>query len=86
MASREHGVSRIATGTRLALQVAVVAVAYYASGRLGLLLAIPPGYATAVWPASGIALAAAVLAGPRVLPGVALGSFALNIAHPEPPR
>ena len=63
------------------VSVLLVALAYYASGRLGLLLAIPPGYATAVWPASGIALAAALLLGVRVLPGVWLGSFAINIAN-----
>src|SRR5690349_5163646 len=64
---------------RLLLSIAVVAAGYYLSGRAGLLLAVPPGYATAIWPASGIALAAAVLGGWRVLPGVVLGSFALNI-------
>ena len=40
----------------LPAKLAVIAAAYYVVGRLGLLLAIPPGYATAVWPASGIAL------------------------------
>jgi diguanylate cyclase (GGDEF)-like protein len=69
---------RNASGARLLL-IAAVAAAYYLSGRAGLLLAIPPGYATAVWPASGIALAVAVLAGPRVLPGIALGSLAVNL-------
>jgi len=41
----------------LLAKLAAMAAAYYVVGRLGLLLAIPPGYATAVWPASGIALA-----------------------------
>lgn len=54
--------------------------AYYIAGRLGLLLAIPPGYATAVWPPSGIALAAVLLAGNRVWPGIWLGSFLVNVA------
>ncbi|MGH8517757.1 MAG: CHASE domain-containing protein, partial [Panacagrimonas sp.] len=44
----------------------------------GLLLAVPPGYATAVWPASGVALAAVLLWGLRVAPGVMIGSFAVN--------
>ncbi len=56
-----------------------VAAAYLVAGKLGLLLAIPPGYATAVWPASGIALAAVLLFGGRVLPGILLGSFLVNI-------
>lgn len=66
-----------ALGTVVA--VALVAGVYYLSGRLGLLLAIPPGYATAVWPASGIALAAVLLDGRRALIGVALGSALINL-------
>jgi signal transduction histidine kinase len=60
---------------------ALVALAYYASGRLGLLLAIPPGYATAVFPASGIALAAILLYGYRMAPGILAGSFAVNLSQ-----
>src|SRR4030095_4866999 len=58
---------------------AAMAAAYYVVGRLGLLLAIPPGYATAVWPASGIALAGILLFGYRVWPGILLGSFLINL-------
>ena len=58
---------------------AAMAAAYYVVGRLGLLLAIPPGYATAVWPASGIALAGTLLFGYRVWPGILLGSFLINL-------
>ena len=56
-----------------------VAVAYWAFGKLGLSLAVPPGYATAVWPPSGIALAAMLIFGYRIWPGVFLGSFAVNL-------
>jgi signal transduction histidine kinase len=56
-----------------------LALLYYLTGRLGLLLAIPPGYATAVWPPSGIALAGLLLFGDRVWPGVFAGSLALNV-------
>jgi signal transduction histidine kinase len=59
--------------------IALTAAAYYASGRLGLLLAIPPGYATAVWPPSGIALAALLVGGRRCWPGVWLGSMLINL-------
>src|SRR5262245_60687408 len=65
--------------SELPVMVSAVAVAYYVVGRLGLLLAIPPGYATAVWPASGIALAVTLLFGYRVWPGVLLGSFLINL-------
>ncbi len=68
------------TSNRL-LQFLLVAVGYYLSGRLGLLLAIPPGYATAVWPASGIALAATLLLGRNATAGVFAGSFAVNISN-----
>ena len=64
---------------RLALVILATAAAYYLTGRLGLALAIPPGYATIIWPPAGIALAAAALAGPRVWPGVAFGSFLINL-------
>lgn len=65
--------------SRTALLILAVAAAYAVSGRLGLALAIPPGYATAIFPAAGIALGAAILHGSRALPGVWLGSFAMNI-------
>ncbi len=59
--------------------ILLVAAAYYLSGRLGLLLAVPPGYATAVWPPSGIALAVMLAYGVRLWPGVWIGSFLINV-------
>ncbi len=44
-----------------------------------MLLAIPPGYASPIWPAAGLALAAVLLWGYRVWLGVWLGSFAANL-------
>ena len=61
------------------LTAAAVAVAYYGAGRLGLLLAMPPGFATTVWPPSGIALVGVLLFGYRVWPGIWLGSFTVNV-------
>ncbi len=61
-------------------KIAGIAVAYFALGKLTLLLAIPPGYATAVWPAAGIALAGTLLFGYRVWPGVFVGSFLVNVS------
>lgn len=56
-------------------------LAYLIAGRVGLSLAIPPGFASAVWPASGVALAMALLY-PRTatILGVGLGSFILNLS------
>ncbi len=61
-------------------RVVILAAGYTLTGIVGLSLAIPPGYATAVWPPSGIALAAILLWGPRVWPGVAAGSVLVNLA------
>jgi len=54
--------------------VVVLAIAYYVAAKPGLLLAIPPGYATAVWPAAGIALVG-VLLRQAAWPGIVAGSF-----------
>lgn len=64
---------------RTALVVTCVAVAYLITGKLGLMLAIPPGYATAIFPASGVALAATLLWGVRGSVGAWLGSFSMNL-------
>ena len=55
-----------------------VAVGYAICGLLGQLASVPPGYSTIIWPASGLALGAALLFGNRALFGVLLGSFAIN--------
>lgn len=55
-------------------------IAYYLSGKLGLYLAIPPGFASAVWPASGTALACILMLNTSsAAAGVMAGSFALNL-------
>ena len=60
-------------------QVAAVAAIYLLAAKLSLLLAIPPGYATPVWPPSGIALAAALALGSRIWPGIWLGAALANL-------
>jgi signal transduction histidine kinase/CheY-like chemotaxis protein len=60
-------------------RVVLLAALYFAVAKAALLLAIPPGYATAVWPPSGIALAGLLLAGGRVWPGVWLGAAVTNL-------
>lgn len=66
----------------LALRVvagnAALALAYFVAAKLSLTLAIPPGYATAVWPPSGLALAALLIGGPKFWPGVLIGAAAVN--------
>ncbi|SCK18490.1 PAS domain S-box protein [Vogesella sp. LIG4] len=61
------------------LTTLLLGAAYVVCGKLGLLLAIPPGYASAIFPPAGIAVAAAFMIGRRAIPGVLLGSFILNL-------
>jgi PAS domain S-box-containing protein len=60
------------------LTYALLPLAYVITGRLGLLLAVPPGYATAVFMPAGIAVGAMFMAGPSSLPGIFIGSLLLN--------
>jgi diguanylate cyclase (GGDEF)-like protein/PAS domain S-box-containing protein len=62
-------------------RVLAVAGAYFAAARLGLAVAF---HTRQVWPPTGVALAAVVLWGYRVLPGVALGAFVANLCAGEP--
>ena len=64
--------------TGRSLFIALLGLAYFAAAKLSLTVAIPPGYASAIWPPSGIALAALLLGGTGLWPGVWLGSFAAN--------
>ncbi|MCD1641615.1 PAS domain S-box protein [Aurantimonas coralicida] len=62
------------------IRLAIVIILYGLAGWLGLLLAVPPGYATVLWPASGIAVAALLLYGAGLWPGVLLGSLIVNLS------
>ena len=53
-----------------ATRVLLLAGLYVVTGKLGLLLAVPPGYATIIWPASGIAIGMLMVHGARLWPGV----------------
>jgi PAS domain S-box-containing protein len=64
---------------RLLLICVALPVAYVATGRLGLFLAISPGYATAFFLPAGIAVAAMLMARMATLPGTFIGSFVLNV-------
>ncbi len=62
------------------LATVMVAAAYFAFGAMGLSLAIPPGYASPIFPAAGIAAALMLWSGNRAWPGIWLGSFVLNLS------
>ena len=59
-------------------QVVLIACAYFVAAKLSLLFAIPPGYATTIWPPSGIAVAAMLLLGNRIWPGIWAGVAVVN--------
>lgn len=61
-------------------KISGVAVAYFVTGKLTVLLAIPPGYASPVWPAAGIALGSIRLFGLGVWPGILIGSLLVNVS------
>jgi PAS domain S-box-containing protein len=67
---------------RLAAEIGLLALLYFIAARLGQLLATVPGNVTPVWIPSGIILAAVLIRGRRVWPGIFLGAFAGSIwAH-----
>jgi signal transduction histidine kinase len=57
----------------------ILAALYYVSARLGLELAYVSPYVSAVWPPTGLSIAALLLLGAAVWPGVALGAFSVNL-------
>ncbi len=61
------------------MQILSTGLIYAVLGVLGLTLAIPPGYASPVFPAAGMAVAFALHLGNRILPGIWLGSLAINV-------
>jgi hypothetical protein len=59
--------------------VAALALAYFVAAKLGLELALISPYSTAVWPPTGIALAALLLWGYQLWPGVLIGALLANV-------
>ena len=58
----------------------VAFLAYVAMGQLGLTLAIPPGFASAVWPAAGVALGLYIVYPSwGTVVGTMIGSFCTNL-------
>ena len=68
----ETGVGRLAW---YGVEVGVVAGVYYGAARAGLHLAYLHGSVTALWPPVGVGMAALVILGPRVWPGIVIGDL-----------
>ena len=69
----------LAAGRARCSSISLVASAYAGTGYAGLKLAFVGQAVTLFWPPSGIAFAAIWLAGFRLLPGLALGAFLVNL-------
>jgi signal transduction histidine kinase len=74
----------VKNGARLAVGCALLFTAYFVTARVGLLLGAVAGFATLVWPPTGIALAALRLFGFPLWPGVFAGALCVNLAAGAP--
>ncbi|MEO1086202.1 MAG: MASE1 domain-containing protein, partial [Acidobacteriota bacterium] len=63
---------------QVVLLVAIIVSAYFVTGRIGLDLSQIAGSVTLIWAPTGISLAALILGGLRLWPGVWLGAFLVN--------
>jgi signal transduction histidine kinase len=76
--------SEVSRRARYAAEVAVLATIYVVAARAGLQLDAVSGFATLVWPPTGIALAALLVRGYRLWPGVAIGALVANVLTDAP--
>src|SRR5688500_18882793 len=60
------------------LAVVLLAGLYFATAKLGIELSVSQGVVTPVWIPTGLSLAALLIFGNRLWPGIALGAFAAN--------
>jgi PAS domain S-box-containing protein len=67
------------------LKLVIVFAGYVAAGKLGLSVPFTSGNVSPIWPAAGVALAAVLLEGYGMWPGIAMGALAVNFFSPVPP-
>jgi PAS domain S-box-containing protein len=65
-------------------QLALLVAVYFGAAKLGLTMAFVAEQVTVVWPPTGISLAALILFGHRLWPGVAIGAFLANLSASTP--
>lgn len=64
---------------KLLCQILTLALVYFLTGNLCNFIGIPNEFGTIIWPPSGISLAAVLIWGMRVIPGVLIGAFCTNL-------
>ncbi|MDO8495252.1 MAG: MASE1 domain-containing protein [bacterium] len=62
----------------------VLAAVYFLTAKFGLTFEPVSGFATLVWPATGIAMAALILSGYKLWPGIFVGAFLANYQADAP--
>jgi signal transduction histidine kinase len=75
----DHRTSTPADVWKEALLIVLLTVAYFTVGKLGLVFPLMRPSITPVWPPSGIAVAALLIFGYRLWPGVFLGALAVEL-------
>jgi integral membrane sensor domain MASE1 len=70
---------------QLLTAIAALAALYFVSGILGLQLAHVQRNTTLIWAPTGISLAALVIFGIRIWPGILIGAFAVGTYAETPP-
>src|SRR5690348_11838377 len=63
--------------------IAALILLYFGAGKLGLSLAFLHNHVSAVWPPTGLSLAAILLLGYRVWPAIFIGAFLVNYVTPS---
>jgi signal transduction histidine kinase len=83
---KEHLLTPVKVRNNLArpVRIAVIAILYVVAARAGLRLDAISGFATLVWPPTGIALAALLLGGYELWPGVFIGAVIANVLTGAP--
>ncbi len=72
-------------GAHFVLKLAGVFLAYFITARIGLTFDAVSGFATLVWPPTGIAMAAMIIFGYEYWLGIALAAFFANLMNGAPP-
>lgn len=69
---------------RYTLAIGALAILYGVAAKAGLMMDAVSGFATLVWAPSGLALAALLILGTRLWPGVFIGAFLANLLNGAP--